>query len=1457
MSKVSKGSLQRISHILPWIFAFSFSQGQDVDWPSGSYGFPKPKSGCPNSKTSVWSEGWRLQDMEDRALVSRSRLSKNSHFDNEIIGNKNDVNRTFCMKQNSSGVGTDSWPNGEYCIYKSGIEACPKNMSSGWVKWDDEDNSNINKRGGSLPQGVYNQDTKIYYCCQTNGKWYDSIELPVNQPFYLLTSNSVDTPKCQMVKWATSRLEYVVFDTNHQDNADSEAGDHVFIKYRRKIYYCYYEGCRRTMTNVSSGSFRSYPAPVTEMDPRSQYCSWLITIPETSVITLSFSELTILNCDDTFLRIYDGADGKAPLLGSYCGSNASKQVQISSSTNSLYVVANSGMIGRRDFSFQAYYNGSLKDSGVRRTAVPSVTEMNPYSQYCSWVITIPATSVVFLSFSELTIPSCDDTFLRIYVGVNGKAPLLGSYCGSNASTQIEITSSTNSLYFVANFGIYGRSEDDDIFLRIYDGANQEAPLFGTYCESRSNAGTQVNITSSRNTVYLEANFGRHGTNGSQAFSFRALYSGILQDSVNEDRSHSLNKLVITLPIVGLALLLILVIIVVLVKYKRMRRNAEPKLVVASVNIALETVENSEVVQESNAEMSTENHENAPVHSDKVEDSVNEGVSLHSHSSYADVVAANKNTKSCDGVYTELDLSKREKENDYQALVKLAADKNTKSCDGVYTELDLSKREKENDNYQALVKLAADKNTKSCDGVYTELDLSKREKENDYQALVKLAADKNTKSCDGVYTELDLSKREKKNDYQALVNLSMQYSRIYRGIDTMSKVTKGSLQRISHILLWIFVLSFSQGQDVDWPSGSYGLPKPKSGCPNKTSVWSEGWRFQDMEDSPSVSRSRLSNNSHFDNEIIGYRNDIKRTFCMKQNSSGVGTDSALWPNGEYCIYKSGIGACPKNMSSGWVKWDDEDYRNQNKRGGSLPQGVYNQDTKIYYCCRTNGKWYDSIELPVNQPFYLLTSNSVDTPKCQMVKWATSRLEYVVFDTNHQQNNNSEAGDHVFIENRRKIYYCYYEGCRRTMTNASSGSFRSYPAPVTEMDPRSQYCSWLITIPETSVISLNFSEITIPSCDDMFLRIYDGANGKAPLLGSYCGSNANKQVKIFSSTNSLYVVANSGMIGRQNFSFQAHYYNGSLKDLGVRPTTVSSSPFTPITEMNPYSQYCSWVITIPATSVVSLTFSEMTIPSCDDTFLRIYDGTNGKAPLLGSYCGSNASTQIEITSSTNSLYFVANSEINGRSEDDDIFLRIYDGANKEFPLFGTYCDSRSNASTEVVNITSSGNAVYLEANFGRHGKNGSQVFSFRALYSESFKDSDRSRSLNKLVIILSIAGLALVLILVIIVVLVIYKRRNAEPKSVVAPVSIPLEKVENSEVVQESNVEMSTENLENAPIHSGQVEDGAYERESLHSHSSYVDVVAADANTESCDGVYTKLDLSKREKENDYEALSKLV
>jgi hypothetical protein len=59
--------------------------------------------------------------------------------------------------------------------------------------------------------------------------------------------------------------------------------------------------------------------------------------------------------------------------------------------------------------------------------------------------------------------------------------------------------------------------------------------------------------------------------------------------------------------------------------------------------------------------------------------------------------------------------------------------------------------------------------------------------------------------------------------------------------------------------------------------------------------------------------------------------------------------------------------------------------------------------------------------------------------------------------------------------------------------------------------------------------------------MFLKIYDGSNETAPLLGTYCGSNASTELEISSSSNHLYIVSNSGSYANptQFFSFHAQY------------------------------------------------------------------------------------------------------------------------------------------------------------------------------------------------------------------------------------------------------------------------------------------------------------------------------
>jgi hypothetical protein len=74
----------------------------------------------------------------------------------------------------------------------------------------------------------------------------------------------------------------------------------------------------------------------------------------------------------------------------------------------------------------------------------------------------------------------------------------------------------------------------------------------------------------------------------------------------------------------------------------------------------------------------------------------------------------------------------------------------------------------------------------------------------------------------------------------------------------------------------------------WPSGSYSLPKPLSGCPK---LWKEGWLKQDLKDDAKKDwefQSKFSSNFKMDATIIR-KEFVERTFCTKV----ANTFDAVW------------------------------------------------------------------------------------------------------------------------------------------------------------------------------------------------------------------------------------------------------------------------------------------------------------------------------------------------------------------------------------------------------------------------------------------------------------------------------------------------------------------------------------------------------------------------------------
>lgn len=93
----------------------------------------------------------------------------------------------------------------------------------------------------------------------------------------------------------------------------------------------------------------------------------------------------------------------------------------------------------------------------------------------------------------------------------------------------------------------------------------------------------------------------------------------------------------------------------------------------------------------------------------------------------------------------------------------------------------------------------------------------------------------------------------------------------------------------------------------WPSGIYGLPKPKSGCPDES--WKKGFRYQDSEN---VENANLkSNRSHLSGEVTPH--GIRQEFCIHLDSH---RKDIPWPSGKYCIYRKG-GNCPAGLQQGKI------------------------------------------------------------------------------------------------------------------------------------------------------------------------------------------------------------------------------------------------------------------------------------------------------------------------------------------------------------------------------------------------------------------------------------------------------------------------------------------------------------------------------------------------------------
>ena len=200
---------------------------------------------------------------------------------------------------------------------------------------------------------------------------------------------------------------------------------------------------------------------------------------------------------------------------------------------------------------------------------------------------------------------------------------------------------------------------------------------------------------------------------------------------------------------------------------------------------------------------------------------------------------------------------------------------------------------------------------------------------------------------------------------------------------------------------------------NWPYGRYAMPMPITGCPPG---WSTGSRYQDLKDIGFGAIGSIGIETRMRVEIGP---NLRMYYCVK-NSFGS-FSSGLWPRGRYCIARKG-GSCPTGFSTGSVYWDDEDTSSTSSSSGILPDGFYGFDTKIYFCCRSDGSTSTPIFLPTNRPFILYRFG----PTCQRVAGMSIHQDYIYTDHDDTNYINPCTGSHPALPCGQviRINFCYY-------------------------------------------------------------------------------------------------------------------------------------------------------------------------------------------------------------------------------------------------------------------------------------------------------------------------------------------------------------------------------------------------------------------------------------------------
>lgn len=213
-----------------------------VFWPAGRYALLEPETGCPSDGANTWKKG-AVHHHTESTDRNQDTLSEGNHLKMPVLSREmsdNFITQRFCVKTTGHTAGP-TWPKGSYCVNKKGRH-CPMGFKQGFVYFDEENTSNTSNKGnnsGVLPEGIYSDDTQMFYCCREDGSHSVAIYLPTSTPFYLYRKGG----QCQAVHGMSVTPEFLVLDTENTDNKDITGGEALpdVTVNNVRLELCYYE----------------------------------------------------------------------------------------------------------------------------------------------------------------------------------------------------------------------------------------------------------------------------------------------------------------------------------------------------------------------------------------------------------------------------------------------------------------------------------------------------------------------------------------------------------------------------------------------------------------------------------------------------------------------------------------------------------------------------------------------------------------------------------------------------------------------------------------------------------------------------------------------------------------------------------------------------------------------------------------------------------------------------------------------------------------------------------------------------------------------------------------------------------------------------------------------------------------------------------------------------------------